>query len=253
MRTRRWATLLFSAALVLTTPAVARAHDGHGGPAAPRLLTSGLGGGSGSTIGPDGDLYVTEPTAGEVSRIDRRTGAVTVVATCLPLRGAQATAGGAMDVAFLDDRMYVLVGLLPAGATGVTGIYRVDDVDSCVVVADTGAFSRANPPPVGGEAPGGVPYAMEPFRGGFLVTDGNHNRVLRVEVDGDVRSVLQLGNVVPTGLASERGRIHLAQAGPVPHLPENGRVLSFRVGSDRVREVARGARLLTDVEFGRHA
>ena len=28
--------------------------------------------------------------------------------------------------------------------------------------------------------PTGVQYALEPYRGGFLVTDGHHNRVLRV-------------------------------------------------------------------------
>ncbi|MGK5114494.1 MULTISPECIES: ScyD/ScyE family protein [unclassified Geodermatophilus] len=234
----------------LAVPGVAQGHDDQREPTEARLLASGLGGGSGSTIGPDGDLYVTEPTAGEVSRIDRRTGEVTVVATCLPLRGAAATAGGAMDVAFLDDTMYVLVGLV---ADAVTGVYRVDDEDTCTVVADTGAFSRANPPPVGGEAPGGVPYAMQPFRGGFLITDGNHNRVLRADPDGDVRSVLQLGNVVPTGLDGEGRRVHLALAGPVPHRPEDGRIVSFRVGSDRVRDVASGGRLLVDVEFGRHA
>ncbi|WP_448628016.1 ScyD/ScyE family protein [Geodermatophilus sp. URMC 64] len=252
MRTRRWATLLFSAALVLTAPAVAQAHERHGGPAEPHLLVKFSDAGSGSTIGPDGALYVTEPTAGEVSRIDRRTGRVTVVATCLPVRGATASNGGAMDVAFLNGRMYVLVGLLPPGATEATGIYRVDDVNSCRVVADTGAFSMANKPPVGGEAARGVPYAMEPFRDGFLVTDGNHNRVLRAEIGGRVRSVLQLGNVVPTGLDGDGHRVHLALAGPAPHRPQDGRIVSFRVGSDRVRDVASGAPLLVDVEFGRH-
>jgi hypothetical protein len=42
----------------------------------------------------------------------------------------------------------------------------------------------------------------------------------------------------------------MAEAGPAPHLPRDGRIVSFRAGSDRVREVARGGRLLVDVEFG---
>jgi hypothetical protein len=42
--------------------------------------------------------------------------------------------------------------------------------------------------------------------------------------------------------------VYVAQAGPVPHLPENGRIL--RLGSSRV--VAAGAPLLVDVEAGRH-
>ena len=39
---------------------------------------------TGSTIGPDGELYVTEGTAGEVLRIDRRSGAIEVFASGLP-------------------------------------------------------------------------------------------------------------------------------------------------------------------------
>ena len=42
---------------------------------------------------------------------------------------------------------------------------------------------------------------MQPFRGGFLVTDGHHNRLLRVALDGAIAQVVALGNVVPTGLA----------------------------------------------------
>jgi hypothetical protein len=43
----------------------------------------------------------------------------------------------------------------------------------------------------------------------------------------------------------------MAEAGPVPHEPANGKVVSFRSKSPTVREVASGAPLLVDVEFGR--
>ena len=43
----------------------------------------------------------------------------------------------------------------------------------------------------------------------------------------------------------------MAEAGPVPHLPEVGKVVAFRPGSTTVREVASGSPLLVDVEFGR--
>lgn len=46
-------------------------------PGPTQLLVSELQGGAGSTIGPDGDLYVTEAAAGKVSRIDPKTGNVT--------------------------------------------------------------------------------------------------------------------------------------------------------------------------------
>ena len=42
----------------------------------------------------------------------------------------------------------------------------------------------------------------------------------------------------------------MAQAGPAPHLPEDGKVVAFGPRS-AVREVASGAPLLVDVEFGR--
>jgi hypothetical protein len=40
-------------------------------------------------------------------------------------------------------------------------------------------------------------------------------------------------------------------AGPIPHLPEDGKVVSFGPKSPTVTEVAAGAPLLVDVEFGR--
>ena len=43
----------------------------------------------------------------------------------------------------------------------------------------------------------------------------------------------------------------MAEAGPVPHLPEDGKVVAFRPKSTSVREVASGSPLLVDVEFGR--
>ena len=45
--------------------------------------------------------------------------------------------------------------------------------------------------------------------------------------------------------------IYLAQAGPAPHLPENGKVVTFGPGSTTATQIAAGAPLLVDVEFGR--
>jgi hypothetical protein len=47
--------------------------------------------------------------------------------------------------------------------------------------------------------------------------------------------------------------IYVAQAGPTPHLPEDGKVVSFASfgpGTSTPVDVASGARLLVDVEFG---
>ena len=65
------------------------------------------------------------------------------------------------------------------------------------------------------------------YRGGLLVTDGHHNRVLRVTLDGEISELIAFDNIVPTGLAVRGGTVYMAEAGPVPHLPEDGKVVSF--------------------------
>jgi hypothetical protein len=217
-----------------------------------KLMVKGLEGGSGSTIGPGGALYVTEPVAGRISRIDPRTGEVTEFASGLPQRVA-GTPGGAMDIAFIGSTAYVLVTLVgpDVGGSDVVGIYRVDGPDSFTVIADIGAFALANPPDNEFFVPTGVQYALETYRGGFLVTDGHHDRVLQVTRDGEVTEFMAFENNVPTGLAVRGNTIYMAEAGQVPHLPEDGKVVSLVPTSSAVSEVASGASLLVDVEFGR--
>jgi hypothetical protein len=218
-------------------------------PTATRLV-AGLAGGSGSTVGPDGALYVTERAAGRVSRVDPQTGAVTTYASGLP--PAILDLGGAMDVAFFGGTAYVLVTLVgpDVGGTNVVGIYRVDGPDDFTVIADIGAWSIAHPPATAFDVPSGVQYAMDKFRNGFLVTDGHLNRVLGVTLDGTITEVIAFGNIVPTGLQIRGNTVYLAEAGPTPHLPEDGKIVSFQPGSDSVTQVASGGRLLVDVEFG---
>jgi hypothetical protein len=255
IRCRPTLALPAAVAVLLSTPTTALAEGGGGGPADPHLLVSGLDGGSGSTIGPDGALYVVEPAAGEVSRIDLGTGKAEVVADCLPDRAIEGVAG-AMDVAFIGATMYALTAVVgpDVGGSGTTGVYRVHE-GSCDVVADIGQWSIDNPPPPGFDyfVASGVPYAMEPYEGGFLVTDGHLNRVLRVGLDGQIDVVLQLGNVVPTGLDLYWGQVFMAQAGAVPHRPEDGVVVTFSVRCPEPEVIAAGGPLLVDVELGGEA
>lgn len=242
--------LVCAAALALVAPSAAIAAPASGNPTASRLVT-GLQGGLGSTIGPDKALYVTETAAGRITRVDPKTGATTTYADGLPkpIIGL----GGAMDIAFIGGTAYVLVTLVSpdVGGSDVDGIYRVDGPDSFTVVADIGKFAINHPPATEFEVPSGVQYALEPYRGGFLVTDGHHNRVYRVTLDGEVTVLIAFGNIVPTGLAVRGNTIYMAEAGPVPHLPEDGKVVSFGPKSATATEVASGSPLLVDVEFGR--
>jgi len=215
------------------------------------LLVTGMASGSGSTIGPGGDLYVTEGAAGRVLRVDPKTGDVSTFANGLP--NSIVGIGGAMDIAFIDGIAYVLVTLVgpDVGGSDVVGVYRVDGPDSFTVVADIGQFSVDNPPSTPFFVPTGVQYALDTYRGGFLVTDGHHNRVLRVTLNGEVTELIAFDNIVPTGLAVSGNTVYMAEAGPIPHLPQDGKVVSFGPRSPTATEVASGARLLVDVEFGR--
>jgi hypothetical protein len=245
------AACVSAAVLTLSTGAAtaqASCHHPHG----TRVLVSGLGGTLGSTIGPDGALYVPDGVAGTVTRVDPWTGHTRLFTSGLPTRIAPV--GGAMDIAFLGRTAYVLVSLVgpDVGGTSVEGIYRVDGPHSSTAVADIGAFAIAHPPATDYFIPGGVEFAMLPYHHGFLVTDGHHNRVYRVTTSGDVSEVETFGDIVPTGIASWRGHVYMTEAGPVPHLAENGRVVRLDVRAHTSTEIARGAPLAIDTGTDGH-
>jgi len=213
------------------------------------LLASGLGALFGSTIGPDKALYTAEPDNGRILRVDPHTGQVSTFASGLPI----VPFGGAFDIAFIGSTAYVLVTDVDAsvGGNSIDGIYRVDGPTSFTIIADIGQFAMDNPPQTAFEVPTGVQFAIQVFRGHFLVTDGHHNRVYEVTLDGQVSELIAFNDIVPTGLALHGKTIYMAEAGPVPHLPRNGKIVAFTPGSTTAVEVASGARLLVDVEFGR--
>src|SRR5205814_1604400 len=254
--------LLLAAALVaMITPSAASGRRACPGPTATLLVTgldTGLESAKGSTVGPDGALYVTEGVAGRISRVDPQTGERTTFASGLPpaiISIGGAFIGGAIDVAFIDNIAYVLVTLVSpdVGGSDVDGIYRVDGPHNFTVVADIGAFNLANPPtiPFSFFIPTGLQFALQTYRGGFLVADSHLNRVLRVPLDGEITVFIAFGNIVPTGLEVRGNRVYMAEAGPDPHLPQDGKVVSLRQKSPTAAEVASGVPFLLDVEFGR--
>ena len=261
MSTRRRLLVAGVALVAMMVPLAASAAPPAGGPGDPELLATLQGGAaSGSAIGPGGALYVPQPATGEIWRIDPKSGDQTLFASGLPQRFAELPFGGVMDVAFYGSTAYALVSVvgsvfpddLFACHPGTIGIYRINGLSSSTLVADIGSFA-CDHPPTGFPfvVPTGVEYALEPFRGGFLVTDGHHNRVYRVAPDGAVSQLIAFGDVVPTGLEVHGNTIYLAEAGPVPHEPQNGKIVSFEPGSPTAATVASGARLAVDVEMGR--
>jgi hypothetical protein len=159
-----------------------------------------------------------------------------------------------MDVAFIGGTAYALVTLVgeDVGGTSHSGIYRIDSSNSSTLIADIGQFSMDNPPKPAFFVPTGVQYSFVAVGDDFIVADGHHNRVLHVTLDGDISEVITFENIVPTGLevSASSSTIYLTEAGPVPHLPENGKVMAFQLGDDEAEQIASGARLLVDVEYG---
>jgi hypothetical protein len=221
--------------------------------------------GSGSTVGPDGALYVTDSTDGRIQRIDPWRGTVTTYADGLPLQIAGVVGGGVADIAFRGRTAYVLVTgvsefwtelIGSPNAPAAEGIYRLDRVGSgttrATLIADIYTWSEGNPPANSNFfVPGGYTYAMEPYGRGFLVTDAHHNRVLRVRLNGEISVFKDFAeNLVPTGLERVGPFVLVGQAGPVPHTPETGRAVALWRAGGPVLPLASGAPLLVDVEVG---
>jgi hypothetical protein len=213
---------------------------------------------TGSTIGPDGALYVTDGSTGGVLRVNLADGAVSTYATGLPPKAFQGQdIGGPVDVAFMDGTAYVLVSLVSGAVSGEpfgdqkakNGLYRIEPGGTPTLVADLGKWSLENPPEPAFVVDTGVFFAMETYEGGFLVTDAHHNRVLWVGQDGAIKQVATFGNEVPVGLETTAGQFFVTQLGPIPHLPENGKILSVAKGG-KPNPLASGATMLIDVEQG---
>lgn len=255
MRTARIIAIVAIALAVSATTLAAQTTWGSKGPVVTRLATFGSGLASGSTIGPDGALYVTDPNAGSVLRVDRRTGVVSTFADGLPPQVLGI--GGAMDVAFIGRTAYVLVTLVggdiidgPHIGDATVGIYRLGRDGNFTAIADIGAWSADHPPTTDYFITTGVQYALQRYRRGFLVTDGHHNRVLHVGLDGAIDEVIAFDNIVPTGLETVGPIVLMAEAGPLPHAPEDGKVVAFWPWPEAI-DIANGASLLVDVELGR--
>jgi hypothetical protein len=263
---RRRVTALVAAlaiTFVLPTSDAWAGKPRHSAPVVTVLNNTALGGhGSGSTIGPDGALYVTNGNVGTLVRIDPTNGSETVVGSGLPPRVVGA--GGAMDVTFIGHRAYVLVTLAGSDVgvpDAVMGIYRLKRDGTFSVFADLGTWSAEHPP----ADPDwflsqGVQYSLEVWRDGFIVADAHLGRLIRVDRRGHVSEFLAFPstNSVPTGLEVANGKVFVATPGPIPHLPADSAISAVRRnGSTKVvgkwaADYAGNRGLIVDVEKGRH-
>ena len=165
-----------------------------------------------------------------------------------------------MDVAFIGNTAYALVTVVSDPLLGGT---RIRTGSTASTARTAAASSPTSAPgrwrtsrPVAASTTSwmtGVQYAMEPWRGGFLVTDGHHNRVLRVGLDGSIsraegRSATSSRPASPfretrstwprLGRSSTAGR-------------KIGKIVAIDAKSGAVTDVAGPAPLVVDVERGR--
>ena len=164
MRSQRILLLAVAAAIGMIAPSTANATRPSPTPTASQLV-SGLAGGSGSTVGPGGALYVTESAAGRISRVDPRTGEITTFASGLPK--SIIGIGGTTDVAFIGGTAYALVTVVgpDVGGSDVVGIYRIDGPHSFTVIADIGAFALSQSAGVSGRHPNRGPVRARDLPG----------------------------------------------------------------------------------------
>lgn len=264
MTRRFYAAFAMALAVAFVLPgSVVRAEKPSGSTSAVTVLndTALNGLGSGSAMGPDGALYVTNGTKGTLVRIDPVTGSAKVVGRGLPRKVIDI--GGAMDVAFIGDRAYVLVilaGVSVGGPDDVMGIYRLKRDGTFAVFADLGTWSTAHPPTdPDWFVSQGVQYSLDVWRKGFVVADAHLARVIRVNRRGRISELVAFGSTdrVPTGLEVVDGRVLLATAGPIPHLPSTSKINWVRPDGS-VKVIGRWSRgytghrgLIVDVEHDR--
>ena len=224
-------------------------------PGSPQLLSALPGLAVGSAVGPDGHLYVGQTgPSGSILKVNKDTGEITTFASGLPT--SVVPIGGVIDVAFIDETAYALVTLVGPleffGTDYINGIYRIDGPDSHTLIADIGQFATDNPP-TGFDyfLPMGLQYAMENYRGGFLVTDGHHNRVYEVSLDGTVGVFKSFDNIVPTGLEVSGNVVFMTEAGTSNQAHQDSKIVSIDSKSLDVSDVASGAPLLVDIEHNR--
>src|SRR5262245_8092148 len=115
MSTRRKILVALAALAAMIVPLAASAAP-PAGPGSPELLATLAGNAaSGSAIGPGGALFVPQPAAGQIWRIDPDTGNKTLFASGLPQRFGFVPFGGVMDVAFYGSTAYALVSVVEPG------------------------------------------------------------------------------------------------------------------------------------------
>jgi hypothetical protein len=216
-------------------PLAARAQDSATPAAAPlssglTVIANGLDSPRGFTWGSDGTLYLALAGRGGDTYIPVVPGytidnglsssVVTVANGCTTpvVQGLVSTfweepgwLWGAMDVAFLNDELYVLVsGAGPAWASpsSRSGVFRINDDGTMTLVGDISSWlpehpPQAAPPEMSPENPDGSLFDLEATSDALLLSDAVNGLIIKVTPDGTISTFADLSDQhpVPTGIA----------------------------------------------------
>lgn len=232
------------------------------------ILASGLNDPRGLTFGPDGTLYIAEAgiggttstagtctqvippigpdKGGPTARISKLTpsGKLTVLATGLPsFVAAQGDLIGVADVAFLDNKLYALIGgggCSHGNPTLPNGIVKVSLNDGkWEYITNLSTFYMEHPAAYSDVAdfePDGVPYSMIAHDGRLFTVESNHGTITATTPDGDTKEVIDFsyhfGHVVPTSIAANENSLYIGNLGQFPITSRWERVttLSWDIG-----------------------
>lgn len=198
---------------------------------------------------PIGDLH------GNVVRIDA--GCPVTYQDVLP--SAEGTGGvdlGPASLAFVDGQLYVLDeggGAAHGNPLTPDGIYMIDGGGSARVVADIGAWVRANPvaEPPDDHDPDGDLTAMVASNGNLMVVESGNGQILRVTIQGEITRVADLSEDTwrPMGIAiGLDGRVYVGMASVTP-VKGGSKVIVINADGS-VDDVWTGLTALVDVAVG---
>ena len=275
---------------------ISKKHSDDGGGAASfKVLASGLNYPRGLKFGPDGKLYVAEagtgatplhstqscpelqphvfspyfgsPTGGRISKIDPSSGYRTTVVDNLPTSvgtnadGTRADVFGPADVAFIDNRLYVLQSGAGCGH-GVpslpNSILRINSNGRHTIIADLGNWSIAHPGANNEPddyTPEGNWYSMTVVEDHFYALEPNHGNFVKVGLHGRIREVVDIsaseGHIVPTAIANKEGNFYVGDLGV---FPSTGISSVFKITpSGTIKKIATGFSAILGLVLDKHS
>jgi sugar lactone lactonase YvrE len=165
---------------------------------------------------------------------------------------------GAMDVAFLDDDLYVLVsGAGPSWASpsSRSGVFKVNDDGTMTLVADISTWLPEHPPKVAppeGPSPDGSLFDLAATSDALLLSDAVNGLIIKVTPAGEISTFADLSDKhpVPTGIAVDAdGNAYVGFESAIPYT--DGGVTLVKIAPDgTVSDAWTGLTRVADVELG---